>query len=291
MADTLQQWEDFVALLAAVSALKETKTQDFLMFRKLYTTRVKKHGICRNVDWQNGYQSLIVLQLPMETSKIRWFAHFISTPCHSSTTHSTNDGCLERYNHSKERTKKRHFDNTTSVDNIIQQSNDGNSVITPREQSENNEPDIDFVNNSDEDQKLKKSIPVANLVASQIQTDMTMVDIDLLTYRSTKNLSHDNFASEAFFQGDNEKVKFYTGLPGLAVVMVLFELIKPGLVVRNSLTKFQQFLLTLMRLRLNLSVQDLAYRFGVHASTVSRHELSDLLADKTGTKSDTTYVL
>jgi hypothetical protein len=41
------------------------------------------------------------------------------------------------------------------VDNIIQQSNDGNSVITPREQSENNEPDIDFANNSDEDQKLK----------------------------------------------------------------------------------------------------------------------------------------
>jgi DNA-binding transcriptional regulator YiaG len=189
---------------------------------------------------------------------------------HSSTTHSTNDGCLERYNRSKERTKKRRLDNTTSVDNIIQQSNDGNSVITPREQSENNEPDIDFANNSDEDQKLKKSIPVTNLVASEIQTDMTMVDIDLLTYRSTKNLSQDNFASEAFFQGDNEKVKFYTGLPGLAVVMVLFELIKPGLVVRNSLTKFQQFSLTLMRLRLNLSVQDLAYRFGVHASTVSR---------------------
>jgi hypothetical protein len=66
-------------LLAAVSALKETKTQDFLMFQKLYTTRVKKHGICRNVDGKNGCQTLIVLQLPMETSKIRWFAHFIST--------------------------------------------------------------------------------------------------------------------------------------------------------------------------------------------------------------------
>ena len=195
---------------------------------------------------------------------------------HSSTTHSTKDGCLERYNRSKERTKKRRLDNTTSVDNIIQQSNDENSVITPQEQSENNKPDdIDFANNSDEDQKRKKSIPVTKLVASEIQTDMTMVDIDLLTYRSTKNLGQDNFASEAFFQEDNEKVKFYTGLPGMAVVMVLFELIKPGLVVRNSLTKFQVFSLTLMRLRLNLSV----YRFGIHASTVSRvfHSCIDVM--------------
>ena len=45
---------------------------------------------------------------------------------HSTTTHSTNDGCLGRYNRSKERTKKRRLDNTTSVDNITQQTNDGN---------------------------------------------------------------------------------------------------------------------------------------------------------------------
>ena len=44
----------------------------------------------------------------------------------------------------------------------------------------------------------------------------------------------------------------------------------PGLPNRECLTKFQQLLLTLMRLRLNLPVQDLAYRFGIHASTVSR---------------------
>ena len=38
----------------------------------------------------------------------------------------------------------------------------------------------------------------------------------------------------------------------------------------QTLTKFQQLLLTLKRLRLNLLVQDLAYRFSIHASTVSR---------------------
>ena len=135
----------------------------------------------------------------------------------SATTHSTNDGCLGRYNRSKERTNKRRLDNTTSVDNITQQANDGihgKSVITFREQSEdiqNNELDIDLIaDNSDKDQNVKESIPVAKPIAREIQSDMTIVDINQLSDRATKNLRQNNFASEAFFQGDNEKVKFYT---------------------------------------------------------------------------------
>ncbi len=38
-----------------------------------------------------------------------------------------------------------------------------------------------------------------------------------------------------------------------------------------SLPKFQQFLMTLMKLRLNLGNQDLAYRFGISQSTVSKY--------------------
>ena len=52
--------------------------------------------------------------------------------------------------------------------------------------------------------------------------------------------------------------------------MTIYNLVSPGLPNRECLTKFQQLLLTLMRLRLNLLVQDLAYRFCIHASTVSR---------------------
>ena len=39
---------------------------------------------------------------------------------------------------------------------------------------------------------------------------------------------------------------------------------------RNTLTKFQQFMIVLMKLRLNLSELDLSYRFGVDQSTISR---------------------
>ena len=65
-------------------------------------------------------------------------------------------------------------------------------------------------------------------------------------------------------------MKFYAGLTAMSVLMAVFDLISPPLPERKSTSKFQQLLITFMRLGLNLSVQDLAYRFGVHASSVSR---------------------
>ena len=67
---------------------------------------------------------------------------------------------------------------------------------------------------------------------------------------------------ENSFRDNDEKVRFH----------ILFTYVQPYLHVgsRTFLSPFQQMMLTLMRLRLSLSGQDLAYRFGVHSSTVSR---------------------
>ena len=77
---------------------------------------------------------------------------------------------------------------------------------------------------------------------------------------------------EESFRDNDEKVCFFTGIPKWEVLLVLLTYLKPQLSTasRRALTPFQQLLLTLMRLRLNLSGQDLAYRFNVHSSTVSR---------------------
>ena len=77
---------------------------------------------------------------------------------------------------------------------------------------------------------------------------------------------------EEYFRGNDEKVKFYTGLPSFVCLMIVFEFVSSDISVtgRSVLTKFQQVVMTLMRLRLNLSVQDLSYRFSVSTSTVSR---------------------
>ncbi|KAM9710219.1 uncharacterized protein ACNS7B_024212 isoform 2-T2 [Menidia menidia] len=78
--------------------------------------------------------------------------------------------------------------------------------------------------------------------------------------------------SESSFRNDAEKVKFYTGLPNYFVLETVMWLLAPHMDgVKNArLSKFQQLLLTLMRLRLDLRNQDLAYRFGVKVATVTR---------------------
>ena len=65
--------------------------------------------------------------------------------------------------------------------------------------------------------------------------------------------------------------KVYTGLQSFATLMAIFRYVS-ALVMsgpRTTLTAFQQFLMVLIKLRLNLVDQDIAYRFGVHQSTVS----------------------
>ncbi len=50
----------------------------------------------------------------------------------------------------------------------------------------------------------------------------------------------------------------------------MHEFVKANLSSNSTCSPFHQLLMTLMRLRLNLSSQDLAFRFGVHMSTVFR---------------------
>jgi len=71
---------------------------------------------------------------------------------------------------------------------------------------------------------------------------------------------------------DDNKVKFYTGLPNLQTFMLVFSFVSSYIhtSTNNLLQQTQELLLTLMKLRLNLPEEDLAYRFGIHQSTVSR---------------------
>ncbi|KAM9354261.1 uncharacterized protein KZ484_012436 [Pholidichthys leucotaenia] len=83
--------------------------------------------------------------------------------------------------------------------------------------------------------------------------------------------------TEESLTGNDEKVKFYTGLQSFQLLQELFFHIERHICDVKGVSKFQQFLLTLMRLRLNLTFQDLAYRFGIHASTASRTILQGTL--------------
>ena len=78
--------------------------------------------------------------------------------------------------------------------------------------------------------------------------------------------------SEEAFKDNNEKVLFYTGLPSYFILMTVFNFVKDYIVITptSSLSKFQQFVMTLMKLRLSLLNQDLGYRFEITDGSVSR---------------------
>ena len=78
------------------------------------------------------------------------------------------------------------------------------------------------------------------------------------------------FTAEATLTNDSF-VQFYTGLPNAEILNALYEFAAPKETsALSKLTLFQELMLTLIKLRLNSSMQDLAYRFSIHCSTVSR---------------------
>ena len=75
----------------------------------------------------------------------------------------------------------------------------------------------------------------------------------------------------SFFHKDNDKVRFYTGLHSFQVLMKTFHFIEPHVKRRSMhLNKFQEFIMVLMKLTLNASHLDLAYRFHVSRPVVTR---------------------
>ena len=66
-----------------------------------------------------------------------------------------------------------------------------------------------------------------------------------------------------FFDSD-EKVRFYSGLPSMDILMTVLDFVSPHIKRRTqTLSLFQEMIIVLMKLRLNIPYQDLAYHFQV----------------------------
>lgn len=83
------------------------------------------------------------------------------------------------------------------------------------------------------------------------------------------------------FKENSQLLKFYTGIPEWTIFMALLNLLFPALpdAPAGKLSKFTLVLMFFMKVRLNLFEEDLAFRFGVHKSTVSRnfHKVLDVM--------------
>lgn len=65
--------------------------------------------------------------------------------------------------------------------------------------------------------------------------------------------------NEATIKDDAKKVKYYTGLPNFAVLKAIYNLASKELQESADFPLFQQFLITLVKLRLNVGDLDLAW--------------------------------
>ena len=111
-------------------------------------------------------------------------------------------------------------------------------------------------------EQVKKELEQARKEADQAKAELEKLKLDQLTWEG--------------LQKNNSKVLFYTGLPNLAILRMVFELalkvhpppsIKPH--GNRKLDNFAVFLILLIKLRLNLRNSDLGYRFGVSESVVT----------------------
>ncbi|KAK0145558.1 hypothetical protein N1851_015512 [Merluccius polli] len=125
------------------------------------------------------------------------------------------------------------------------------------------------------------------------QTELTMDDIekmeDVLRQNTTelgdlRTKALDTQFNQKSFEKNEEKTKFYTGLPNFLVLIQIFELCEPYITCgpMSVLPKFEQLVLVLLRLRLNLSLKDLAFRFKISLPTASRvwHKVIDILHER-----------
>ena len=108
-----------------------------------------------------------------------------------------------------------------------------------------------------------------NSVDVSTQTALTSRMIEDMQEK-TEDKSMQVFTEKSFMMNGEEYVRFYTGLTNFEVLHAVFDFVVPPATVKIKLSFFQEFVETIIKLRLDLSFKDLAYIFGISVTTVSR---------------------
>ena len=114
-----------------------------------------------------------------------------------------------------------------------------------------------------------------------VQTEQRGTDIDNLIFdnqkraeeiQALKQSSNGGYPSKQELENDMKLLTFYTGFEYFTVFMAVFEFVAKGLhhSGHHKLAEFDCFLLTMMKLQLNLNHYDLAFRFGICQTTAGR---------------------
>ena len=123
---------------------------------------------------------------------------------------------------------------------------------------------------------ISQAIQEANKVVEETESELMVMfrrEVQRLTLETMelKEKLAKTVITPDSFKNDEEKAKYYTGLE-YSQLMSIFEFVAPSIPdsALSPLSQFEKFMVVMMKLRLNLCVQDLAYRFKVSASCISK---------------------
>ena len=122
---------------------------------------------------------------------------------------------------------------------------------------------------------LSKTETNRDLIMMEAWSELERLQAEVDTLKS--ELEEKNNSSDFFLkcQHNTKLMKFYTSLTSCSVFEILFLALEPSFKScksdRRSLSLREQFFLTLVKLAHNLKEEDLAFRFRISTSTVSRY--------------------
>ena len=140
---------------------------------------------------------------------------------------------------------------------------------------------MDVQQQTDRTDPVCMPLPSSTTASICVQTELTMEDIMILEEDNQHRIDElaklkkdmpKAYPSVYDFKENKKLLHFYAGLDSFTVLMAIFNLISAAIPSRGTckLSSFEYFTLVLMKLRLHASNYDLAFRFGISESTVSR---------------------
>ena len=132
---------------------------------------------------------------------------------------------------------------------------------------------IDFGEGPSSEETVEKETQASNLCSSCDHDDSMSCSASQTDCQTTSSMSQTE-ELEYMFSGNgyqpptqdyfntDEKVRFYTGLLSIEILMTVFDHVSSSITQRSqTLSKFQEFIMFLMKLPLNILFQELAYHF------------------------------
>ena len=148
--------------------------------------------------------------------------------------------------------------------------------------------DLPETGNSENEDHIPDIIQPSDENCQSVQTDLTLEGLEQIEKDNQSRMLEANERAAVenriyHFQTyveDPDKVSFYTGLPNLGVLKLVFDMVESQMSSSSkTLTKEEEFFICLIKLRMNYLFKDIAYHLNVSVTTVQKsfHNTLDVL--------------